>query len=443
MALAVDGLSSNLDTTALINSLMQLEAIPQNLLKNRVSGTQSAISALQQLNAKIASLATLAQDTAKPAALDLFTAKTDSGGVTTTITSGASAASLSFVVDKVAKTQVTVTDALTAWPDTAITITGPKGAVEITAASTSLDDLVTAINSAGAGVSALKVAAGTNGAGDPQYRLQLTSGTSGLAGGFSVSGTAVATTEVTAAQDARIKLWAGTAAEQSITSSTNSFSNVLPGVGVTVSTASADPVKLTVARDLDMSSKVGAGFVSALNEAFAIISTKSVVTTSTGPDGKPRMNGGPFTGDSTVRRINQSLISAASMPVDGRSPSEIGISVTKTGVLEFNAEKFKAALTENPEKVASVMQELATRVGAAATQASDKFDGLLTSKITGQESLVKNMNTQISEWDGRLTSRRASLERTFVAMEVRLSAINSQSAWLTTQLSSLSPGKEK
>ena len=442
MGLAVDGLSSSLDTTALINSLMQLEAIPQNLLKNKVSGTQNTISALQQLNAKVASLATLAGTTAKPAALDLFTAKTDSSSITTTVSSGAAAGSLSFIVDKAAKTQVMVTDAVTAWPDTQITITGADGPVAITAASTSLDDLVTAINDSAAGVTALKVASGTNGSGDPQYRLQLTAESTGAAGAFTVSGTTVASTEITAAQDAVIKLWPGTAVEQSLTSSTNSFENVLPGVGVTVSAASADPVTLTVARDLEKSTKVASNFVTALNETFAIISTKTVVTTTTGSDGKPRMNGGPFTGDSTVRNIGQSLLSAASMPVDGRSPSEIGISITKTGVLEFTAEKFEAALKDDPAGVAAILQELAVRVGATAKIASDKYDGLLSTKITGQESFVKNMNTQISEWDDRLTARRTSLERTFVAMEVRLSAINSQSAWLTSQLSSLTPRKE-
>ena len=43
MGFAVDGLSSSLDTTALINGLMQLEAIPQSLLKNKVSGAQTTI----------------------------------------------------------------------------------------------------------------------------------------------------------------------------------------------------------------------------------------------------------------------------------------------------------------------------------------------------------------------------------------------------------------
>src|SRR5690554_2299955 len=135
MGISLDGLSSGLDTKALINSLMQIEAIPQSLLKNKVYGTQNTVNALQQLNARVASLATLAEETAKPGALNLFTATTNSEGVTATVGEGASAANLSFVVDKLAQTQVSVTDALTAWLDTAITINGTA----IAAASTSLD----------------------------------------------------------------------------------------------------------------------------------------------------------------------------------------------------------------------------------------------------------------------------------------------------------------
>jgi flagellar hook-associated protein 2 len=129
--------------------------------------------------------------------------------------------------------------------------------------------------------------------------------------------------------------------------------------------------------------------------------------------------------------------------VDGDSPSTIGITITKTGALEFDAAAFEKALADDPARVQGFLASLADRVAKAATDISDKFDGSITTKITGQESLVKSINTQISEWDDRLTARRATLERTFVAMEVRLSAINSQSAWLTSQLSSLTPGKDK
>ena len=438
MGLAVDGLSSGLDTTALLNGLMQVEAIPQAILKTKASGTQSIISAMQQLNARIASLATLAKDTAKPAALDLFTAKTNSDSATATIGSGASAASLTFKVEKLAQTQVSVTDALTAWPDTKITI----GGTVVTAASTSLDDMVKAINASDAGVTALKVASGTNGAGDPQYRLQLSSNTSGAAGAFTVAGTAVTSTEITQAQDAEIKLWAGTAAEQSIASSTNNFENLLPGVTVAVTAVTTDPVTLTVARDTAASSKVAEELVSAVNGVLAMIATRTVVTSSTNAAGKPVMSKGVFTGDSTVRMVNQKILSAATAPVDGMSPSSIGVTITKTGTIEFDQEKFDQAFAADPTKVKAFMQTLSERIATAATEVSDKYEGLLTSKITGQESLVRNLNTQISEWDDRLASRRATLERTFVAMEVRLSSLNSQSAWLTSQLSSLTPRKE-
>ena len=72
MGISLDGLASGLDTTALISSMMQVEAIPQTLLKNKSSGIQSMVSALQGLNSKVAALATQATAAAKPGALDLY-----------------------------------------------------------------------------------------------------------------------------------------------------------------------------------------------------------------------------------------------------------------------------------------------------------------------------------------------------------------------------------
>lgn len=454
MGLAVDGLVSGLDTTSLINSLIQLEALPQNILKTKVSGSQAMISALQGLNAKIASLATLATDTAKPAALDLYKATSSSANVSATATAGASAGQVNIVVTTLAQAQVVVSAAMAAWPDDppVLTIVGSDNThTQISAASTSLDDIVLAINGAstGTGVTAMKVSTGNG-----QFRLQFTATETGAAGAFDIyRGTSAAVTGgtatnlladpgaalVTTAQDAEVTLWAGTPAAQTIKSATNTFTNLLPGVAVTVSAASTSPVTLTVARDDTKISKIAGDFISALNGVFALISTKSTVIDSTDPSGNPTISGGVFTSDSMVRAVNEKILAAASMPVDGRSPSEIGISITKTGELEFDADKFAKALAADPDRVERVIQELASRVEAAATEASDKYDGLITTKITGQESLVKNFNTQIAEWDGRLEARRATLERAYSSMEVQLSALNSQASWLTSQLSALQP----
>lgn len=436
MSMAIDGLVSGLDTTSLINSLMQVEAVPQTLLKNKATTTQSMVTALQGLNSKVADLATLAGKTAKPTALDLYSATSSSTTVTPTVGLGASAGSIDVVVDRLAQSQISLTGPILAWPDTNLTITAADGtATAITAASTSLDDVVSAINSAGAGVAAIKVAAGIDpGTGQTQYRVQLSATKTGEDGAFTISGTAATLTEFRAAQDAQVTLWGDTP----ITSATNTFANLLPGVSVTVSATSADPVTVSVARDDASISSTAKDLVDAVNGVLAYISTKTAVTNSTDANGAAKVSGGIFTGESTVRDVEQRILSAASAPVGGKSPSEFGISITRDGTMEFDAEKFATALAADPAATQAAVQEIASRIQVAAAAASDKYDGQITSQIKGQQGLVTDMNNQIEDWNVRLVTRRSTLERTYSALEVQLSKMNSQSSWLTSQLAGLS-----
>ncbi|WP_105033936.1 flagellar filament capping protein FliD [Cryobacterium aureum] len=459
MSLAVDGLVSGLDTTSLINSLMELEAGPQTLLKAKVTTSNTFVTALQGLNASIASLATLATKNTVANALNLYSATSSNSSMSTTVSTGASTGSLDVVVDALAQAKSGVTAAMTEFSGTAFTVVGSDGtAIDIQAASISLDDVASAINASSTGLTATKVASGTNAAGDKQYRLQLVADDTGLSGSFELyqgtsddvtAGTATNILEatgaavITAAQDAQVTLWAGTNAAQSITSSTNTFADLLPGVAVTVSKVSADPVTITVARDNAAVSDLAKNLVGSLNTVFALISTKSAVVNSTDTSGNAVVSAGVFSGDSTVRDVKQLILDAASYPVEGRSPSEIGISITKNGTMEFHADKFAAAMKADPEHVEKVLAEISSRVAAAATSASDKYDGMITGKITGQESLVKSLGTQIDNWDLRLISRRSTLERTYASLEVQLSNMNAQSAWLTAQVDGLNSANGK
>lgn len=434
MTNAIDGLVSGLDTTSLINSLMQVEAVPQTQLKAKVTTSQNLISALQSLNAQVAALGTLATKTAKPAALDLFSSTSSSTNVTVATSAGATAGQLDLVVGKLAQTQVTVSGAVTAWPDTNLTITAANGTVTtVTAASTSLDDMVSAVNKAGAGVTATKVAVGAGG-----FRLQFTATGSGTAAGVTLSGTTVPMTEVKAGQDAELTLWTGTPAEQKITSATNTFASILPGMTITVAAASTDPVSITVARDDAQIGTVASDLITSLNDIFSTIAARSAVSTSTNASGVSSTTAGIFAGDSTVRDAKQKLLTAASAPINGHSPSEYGISITKAGAMEFDAAKFAAALAKDPATVKAAVTEIATRVAAAATAASDKYDGQITSKITGQQTTVKNLGDRIADWDRSLATRRATLQSTYTALETQLSALKAQSSWLTAQVAGLS-----
>jgi flagellar hook-associated protein 2 len=459
--LGVDGLVSGLDTTSLINSLMTAEAQPQTLLKTQVTDTQTKITAYQGLNQSIASLATLATTAKSSTSLALFTTSSSSSAVTATASTSASAGSFDIVVGAVAQAKVGVSAAMTTWPSAgsdpstaAVTIVKSDGtSVDITPSSNSMDAVVTAINaSSTAGVKALKVASGTDASGATQYRIQLSSTTTGKASDFQIySGTSADVTAGTAtnilsdpnaaviksAQDASVTLYAGTSAEQKITSSTNTFSDLLPGVNVTVSKASTDAVTVNVAQDTSGATAVASGLVSNLNSVFALISTKSAVVNSTDSSGNKVVSGGPFTGDSTVRSANDALTTAAIMPINGHSPSEIGISINKDGTLDFDSSKFATALANDPAGTQSMLSALASRVADAGNQVSDKYSGQLTGVITGQQTLVTNLSDQVGQWDIRLAARRTALEAQYSNLEVQLSQLNSQSSQLSSSIASL------
>lgn len=436
MGISLDGLASGLDTTALISSIIQAEALPQTLLKNKSYDVQSMVSALQGLNSKVAALATQATAAAKPGALDLYSATTSSDKVVATATATAKAGAIDFQVNKLAQTQVTVTDKVVGWPYTTMTINSGGQTYTITPLTSSLDDVVNSVNAAGAGVTASKVSVGGG-----EFRLQFSATKSGAAGAFTISDAGTTFTDVKTAQDAEIALWPGTTAAQTVKSPTNTFTDLLPGVSVTAKEVTPAPVTLTVSRDDAGITKLASDLVDGANGIFALVASKSAVSTSTTTSGTTT-SAGVFAGDSTVRSVNQSILSAASLPVGTppTSPSEIGISITKTGTMEFNATKFAAALAADPAGTAAKVQEIAGRIATAATTASDKYAGTLTTTITGQQSEVRDLADRISDWDTRLASRKATLERTYSGLEVALSNMNAQKTWLTSQLAGLSSG---
>jgi flagellar hook-associated protein 2 len=135
--------------------------------------------------------------------------------------------------------------------------------------------------------------------------------------------------------------------------------------------------------------------------------------------------------------VEREIMVAATAPVNGRSPSEIGIEITKDGTIKFDAEKFAKALADDPAHVETALQTIAGRVDAAAVNASDKYEGLITSKIKGQESLVSSLNDQILNWDKRLAGREAALKKVYSSLEVMMSNMNSQMSWLSSQLAAL------
>jgi len=453
MGIALDGLVSGLNTTELINALMDVHAIPRNLLSAKSDDKKLIISQLQTLNSSLQELAATAKKAASGEILNSFTATASSKNVAVTLRPEAAALTADIVVDRLAQKHTVVTAASTSWPDSPPILTLENAAgerVEVTAASASLTDVARAVNDAGFGITAGVVSAGTAADGTPLQRIQLTAAASGADGAFRAyrgdaaavaAGTAVdVATEtgaavVTTGADAQVRLWAGTAAEQVITSSTNTFTELFPGVDVTATAASADPVTIGVAVDDAARTTAAADFIKQIASLLTRIDNGSKATVGESSGDKTTL--GVFTGDSTVRALRQALAQAVQHPVDGVSPSTVGISIDRYGVLTIDEKKFAAALADDPDAAERIFTGIAARVQQTTETYSDKYDGLLTARITGQQKEVDALGDQMERWDVRLEQRRATLERTYARLETMLSQMQSQSAYLTSQLSSL------
>jgi flagellar hook-associated protein 2 len=450
-ASVLSGVVSGLNTSALVDAQIASESGPKDALVKQVSTDNSLLAALQTLNSSYANLATQAKADAASNAWNVFTATSSDTSVSATTTTDASAGTVSFSIDSVAAAQVDVTapmqDSATVPVFTIVGSTGTQ--VEIHPASGSVADIAAAINKSSAGVSAIAVASGQDATtGAALYRLQLTSSHTGASGAFSFfggsssdigAGTAPdllaqpGAAVIQTASDASVTLWAGTSAAQTVTSTGNTFSNLLPGVSVTISKKSTTPVSLTIAQDTTTITNAASSLVTAVDTLLHSIATSSAVSSTTDSSGNTTTSGGPFTGDSLIRNSAYALFNTIAQPKNGVSPASIGIMIHQDGAITFDAAKFQSALASDPTGTHALLQSISSAVAAEATAQSDPVSGGITSRVSSLTNNIRGLNTQVSVWTAELATRKTALQSAFAAMETQLSALKTQSTWLSQQ----------
>jgi flagellar hook-associated protein 2 len=412
--IGIDGLISGLNTTEVIDKLIAAEGNQRTLLSSKKSSLQSLATALQSLNVKVASLATASAAALKPDSWQATSATSSAKSVTATTTTGAQPSTVTMTVDALAASQSTLYTLPADYTDTkpSFTLTLGGEATTITALSTNIGDIVAAFNAEGSGVTATAVNVGTPAA--PSYKLQLTGTQSGAANTFGVTagnaagGSALTSQELRAAADAQITLWPGSAGATTVKSASNTFQGVLTGVSLTVSEKTPADETVTV-----------------------------TTSSATASDGSALVTGGLFSGNSTIRGLQQTLLAAGSAEIGGQSSASVGIVLGKDGTFTFDSAAFASAYAADPAGVQKVVQDIAGRLETAATTASDATEGTLTAQITANKSEVDDLTDRIAGWDDRLASRRAALVKTYAAMEVAMSKMQSTSNFLTQQLAQL------
>lgn len=360
---SIDGLVSGLDTSTLIENLMAIERQPRDAMDARRTAQQNAIDAINAIETKLGAITTAANALQRSSGWTLRTATSSNDSVAgVSASAGASIGTLSFTVVATAAAHALVTANSVASTDTvvasggSITLTIGGQPETVSVGGGTLQEVSDAINAAGLGVRAAIVNTGSG------YRLQVASTTTGASSAFTIDagldlntgGTAISTQ----GSDARITIGTGPGAYD-VTSATNTFAGVLPGVTVTVKQTSATPVSVDVAADGEgLAAKVQA-MVDALNAAISEVKTRTAYDPAT-------KTAATLNGDSSMRRLTSALSSALTTAVNQSSlvaPGLAGISVDRYGNATFDKAKFLSAYATDPAAVERLFTQGATATG--------------------------------------------------------------------------------
>lgn len=427
MSTSIDGLSTGLDTTAIIDSLLAVERLPQQRLQARRAKSQAASNELSSLRTSVTSLRTAASDLRLGSGWKQLAATSSSESVSVEASTGDFTGSITFNVDSVASRNVVYSNATFESLESNVGLRG------------SLASVIEEINSdADLNYSAVAINTGDG------YRLQLQSDESGAAAAIDLDpGLALDAggfNTLTEGADAQITFDGLT--PYSITSSDNSFADIMPGVNITITQPSDEPVTIAVEHDFEQI----ADSVAALIEQFNAVKSSMSAATKVNPDLAEQV---PLAFNTNVRRSETGLTRAMVDPVDASSfsaPSLVGIEIQRDGSVTFDRDKFLDAMTTDIDQVTRMFTSgfeegaeagILDRMVDAADVAAGFGTGLLSTAEESEKARIETFNDQIDAFEARFERKEIQLRKLYSDLEVAIGGLNSQSNWLAGQLNSL------
>lgn len=449
MGISVSGIGSGLDIEGLVTQLVAAEGQPATLrLARREAGFQADLSAVGTLRSALSSLQSVVQGlqessdfltrSATTSDDERFTATADStaapGVYDIEITQLAQAARVRSG-DFGSSSDVIGTGTLD------ISLGADTFSLTIDSSNQTLEGIRDAINSAennpGITASIINVDSGT--------QLVLSSDKIGAANTISVVATddnatdgfdltRLSTANLTtlqAAQDAIVLV-----DQQQVTRSSNSFSDVIQGVSLSLEKAEAGVTEtLTVGLDRDAVKQRVNQFVSSYNSLAGTSSQLSAFNAETGASG-------PLQGDAGLRAIENDIRRAISNPVAGialGTLAEIGITTNSSGQLVIDDADLDEAIDNDFTAVSQLFtgeQGLATRLDTLLDRYVSS-DGILTSRTEGIQQQLDTITDDRANLQSRLATIEARYRSQFTALDGLVNQLQSVGSFLTQQLANL------
>lgn len=454
------GLGSGIDISTIVSQLVKAEGEPKlNAISRQQTAMNSRLSGLGTLKSALSDFQTAVNKLKDTAVFSNHKATSSDETVLKATTSlGAVAGTFNVEVTQLAAAQKTISQ--TGFANLSAVVgtgtlnftsgTGTNFSVTVDSSNQTLQGIRDSINKAsGNNFVTASVINVDDGSGGTVSKLMLSAKNSGTAGGFSVTGTdsdgvddasglsrvfSSQASTISAASNAIIKVDGQTA-----TRSSNSISDVLPGMTLDLQSAKVGTqIKVDVKRDDDAITKALNEFVSAYNKLQA--TTKSLGQYGGSADGT---GNGPLLGNGTLRQAANQVRQDTTSNVTGvtstyNSLAMIGITVDKTGTMSLNSTTLKKALSENLQGVSDVFNNATDGV---AVRLGNRLNQFLQSggPLDSQQSALKKQlsaldKSKIKEND-RLALVEKRLQKQFTAMDLNVGQIKSTGTFLSNWIS--------
>lgn len=244
---------------------------------------------------------------------------------------------------------------------------------------------------------------------DGSTTLMLTSDETGADNGFTISADMDSTAPFMAditnqqnlseAQDSEIHLGSDETGPV-ITSSSNTYDDLIPGVSITFAQESTEgePLTFTIANDSGATQEKVQTFVDAYN---TLVDTLDSLT-SNGSDGSAP---GPFAGDAGISSLENQIQDITHATYNGVSIIDYGITLDSDGHLQIDSETFDAEMEENPDGLTSLF------VGDDSMTA--QLDDVMDTYLNDSDGIIMQRQTNIDDQQDQLTSETDQIKETY------------------------------
>jgi flagellar hook-associated protein 2 len=465
MALSLSGIGSGMDIQNLVKQLVQAEGqAKNNALNRRESNYKTELSGLGTLKSSLSSFKDAAAKLADANDLLKISATSANEGMfTASASSSAAAGEYSIEVVNLAKAQKLSSAGFTSASDTVGTGTLTIGSgsnsfdVVVDGSNSTLAGIRDAINGAADNSSVTATIVNVDGASGSEARLVLTAKETGTANQISIQVTedpydglegeglsqlsyaydasgvgSGGMSELVGAEDARIRVDGMLA-----TRSSNSISDVIPGVTLDLKAETTSAVNLSLNVDSAATRETVQAFVDSYNKLADTYKRLTAYSADT-------ESGGTLQGDFSARQIMNDVrsILRSSNPDDPYgSLFSMGMEIDQYGKMSIDSGKFDEVLSSRPEALSNLLSSadgIAGKLEARLKEAVD-LGGILDSRTKRLDQSVKDVADERLDLEDRLQTMEKRMLNQFIAMDTLVAQYNNTGNYLAGQLAAL-PG---